>query len=171
MSKKNLSKGEKKVIAAYDGNCSSTAKKIGMSPSYVRRLLTYDYVKTHIKNRQDNETTITAIADRQERQEFWSSVARGELQVVSIQPKLDNEGKPVIKDGQPVMEEIKAIPSMKDRLRAAELLGKSNADFVERLHISEANKGVSEEITDDMDPKKATNTYLDMVKGTVAGNA
>lgn len=50
-------------------------------------------------------TTSKAIATREERQTFWTSILRGEM---------------------PDAE-------MKDRLKASELLGRSQADFIERV--------------------------------------
>ena len=59
----------------------------------------------------------SGIMSREERQRFWTQVARGEKKNVII-----------TKDG----DEIQCLPSMKDRLKASELLGKSEADFTER---------------------------------------
>lgn len=174
MSEKKLSKGEKKVIAAYDGDAKSTAKKCKLTYGYVRQILMFPYIKKVINAREAAELkkeTAPLIADRKERQAFWSSVMRGDLQLIGMVPKLNKKGKPVVKKGKPVMEEVKEVPAMKNRLKASEALGRSNADFVDRLHVLDENKGVPQEITDDMEPKKATNIYLDLVKGRVAGNA
>jgi len=59
-----------------------------------------------------HETTQAAIATREERQAFWTAVLRGEV---------DDGGAP---------------PPLKDRIRAAELLGKSQGDFLERKEVS-----------------------------------
>lgn len=56
------------------------------------------------------------IATAQERQEFWTAVMRGEIGEETV------VGEALVK--------IK--PELKDRLKASELLGKSQADFVER---------------------------------------
>ncbi len=169
-----MSKGEKKVIAVYDGDAKATAKKCKLGYNYVRQIVIKPYIKKIIQKREDAELakeTAPLIADRKERQAFWSSVMRGEPQLVKMVEKTDKKGKAVLDGkGKPVMIEIREVTDMKNRLKSAELLGRSNADFVDRLHITEAD-GIPQEITDDMEPKKATNIYLDLVKGRVAGNA
>ena len=55
------------------------------------------------------DTTSKAIATRSERQSFWSSVMRSDEQM------------------------------MKDRLKASELLGKSQVDFIDRKEVTGAN--------------------------------
>ena len=55
------------------------------------------------------DTTSKAIATRSERQSFWSSVMRSNEQM------------------------------MKDRLKASELLGKSQVDFIDRKEVTGAN--------------------------------
>lgn len=74
-----------------------------------------EYVKEITK-----EVASSRIATAQERQEFWTSVARGEL------VDFDNEGAPI-------------VSKMSDRLRAAELLGKAQMDFIERKEITGKN--------------------------------
>ena len=59
------------------------------------------------------ETTTSAILSREERQKYWSRVIRGE--------EMEPDGKP---------------PAIRDRLRASELLAKSQADFLDRTEIS-----------------------------------
>jgi len=58
------------------------------------------------------EQTTKSIATREERQSFWTAMMRGE------------------EPGEP-----------KDRLKASELLGKSQADFIDRKEITGANGG------------------------------
>lgn len=65
------------------------------------------------------ETTSKAIATREDRQSFWTEVMRDKLE------------------------------KMVDRLRASELLGKSQADFVDRMEVkelSDIDKMTEEEI-------------------------
>lgn len=70
--------------------------------------------------------SVGRIATAQERQEFWTAVMRGTMTVVV-------KGK----NGQ--TEEYEQSADMAVRLKASELLGKSQADFVERREVSGPN--------------------------------
>ena len=94
---------QQRFIDAYDGDIQKAAKKAKVSYQYARRLATKSNILEAIKNRQETELRPKTIATRQKRQQFWS----------------DTMGS---KDVE-----------MKDRLRASELLGKSEADFTENL--------------------------------------
>lgn len=164
MSAKRLSKGEKKVVDAWNGSVKETAAACNMSYGYVQRVVRFSYIVKLIQQREDElreADNKPLIADRTERQEFWSSVARGEPQVVKVVETQDEAGNKVI-------TEVKEVPSMKDRLRAAELLGRSNADFTDRVHVLDADKGIRKEITDEMPQAEATNIYMSQLK---SGNA
>ena len=100
---------QQRFIDAYDGDIQKAAKKAGISYIYARRLYTKGNILESIKHREDTEVRPKAIKTRQQRQRFWSDV-------------MDDEGE-----------------AMKDRLRASELLGKSEADFVE-VHM-DVNSG------------------------------
>ena len=65
------------------------------------------------------------IATRKERQDFWTRVMEGKEKETIVTPS----GKTVKKD-----------PKMSDRLKAAELLGKSQADFIDRHIVDETVK-------------------------------
>lgn len=103
-----LTAKQQAFVDAYAGNATAAAMAAGYSPKTARsqgqRLLTNDDIKDAIKARE-TQRIAPAIATRQERQEFWTSVLRDE-----------NE-------------------AMKDRLKAAELLGKSEGDFLERVEM------------------------------------
>ena len=58
-------------------------------------------------------TTSNAIMNREGRQSFWTRVIRGE--------EVEADGKP---------------PAIRDRLRASELLARSQADFLDRSEVS-----------------------------------
>lgn len=78
--------------------------KIGYSKAYARsglgnRVYSNILLKAAIA-KIDGETRVKHVADRKERQEFWTDL-------------------------------MKTAPNMNDRLRASELLGKSQADFVD----------------------------------------
>lgn len=94
---------QQRFIDVYVGDCKEAAKKAGLSYDYARRLVTKSHIFQAIKNRQDTEVRPKEIANRQRRQEFWTSV-------------MDDEGE-----------------ETRDRLKASELLGRSEADFTENL--------------------------------------
>ena len=91
-------------VEAFCGNATEAALKAGYSPktaySQGQRLLKSVEVKAAIATRQAPNSA-ARIADRQERQSFWTHVMRD--------PDED----------------------MRNRLKAAELLGRSECDFVE----------------------------------------
>ena len=99
---------QKKFIELYNGNATKTAIEAGYSPKTAYCIAHENLKKPEIiKAIQDRnqEERMTKIANRQERQAFWSEI-------------MDNE-------------EL----DMMVRLRASELLGKSEADFKERLEV------------------------------------
>lgn len=123
-----LNPKQRAFVANYAGNATEAAIKAGYSKktakSQGQRLLTHVDIARAIQSREETRTN-KAIMDREERQAFWSSVARGE----------HGEG----------------FQDMKDRLRASELLGKSEADFVDRVQSNiDIRVNVSaDEMTDD----------------------
>lgn len=163
MSKEKLSKGEKRFVDAYNGNIKETSIAINMSYGYCRRLMTKGYIIDAVKKRMDNVDKIKTkrhIATRAERQEFWTGVMLG----------TEKEKKTIFNNDNEAVE-VEVLPAMRDRLKAAELLGKSFADFTENLNHTGLPEGVKQEVTDQMPQKEATNNYLQMIKETNAGNA
>lgn len=119
---------QQRFIDLYDGNATVAAEKAGYAHpgSQGERLLRNVDIATAIKDREKAREN-KVIADREERQAFWSEVFRGEIV----------EKVPVIKtvdgDREYVIEEVP--PKMTDRLKASELLGRSEADFVDRHQV------------------------------------
>jgi len=101
-----LTDKQQKLIECYDGDIKKAAKKAKISYGYARQLLTKSDILTAIRNRIDNEIKPAMIASRQERQKFWTEI----------------------------MKDTKQL--MRDRLRASELLGKSEMDFPNKTEIS-----------------------------------
>jgi phage terminase small subunit len=100
---------QKRFIELYDGNATKAAVEAGYSPKTAYCIAHENLKKPEIiKAIQERgmEERMTKIASRQERQSFWSEV-------------MDNE-------------EL----DMMVRLRASELLGKSEADFKEKLEVN-----------------------------------
>ena len=106
---------QQRFIDAYDGDIQKAAIKAGVSYIYARKLYTKGNILRSIQNRQNTEVRPKAIMNRQQRQEFWTKVAKDEDEAT------------------------------RDRLRASELLGKSEADFVEvHLDVKSEKKSLEE---------------------------
>ena len=105
---------QQRVIDCFDGDYINTAKNAGVTHSYVKRLCTdgkYKHIQKAIRHRNNKRSSKIGkiIASRENRQAFWTSVLMGK--------ELDR--------GEP--------PKMSDRLKASELLGRSEADFTENI--------------------------------------
>ncbi len=98
---KQFTTKQQKFIDCYGGDIKEAADKAEISYGYARNLMTKSDIFQAIKNRQDTEVRPKEIANRQRRQEFWTKT-------------MDDESE-----------------SMRDRLKASELLAKSEADFAE----------------------------------------
>ena len=95
-------------VDAWEGNATAAALAAGYSPktAYSQGQRLSKIVEVQEAIKaREAQRLAPTIATRQERQEFWTSVLRNE-----------NE-------------------AMKDRLKAAELLGKSEGDFLERVEM------------------------------------
>ena len=105
-------------VEAYCGNATEAALKAGYSPRTAAFIGAENLKKPQIKEaiaEREKISSESRIADRQERQSFWTGVMRDPAE------------------------------KMQDRLRAAELLGKSECDFVEKVEMKgtlEATLGV-----------------------------
>ena len=95
---------QQRFIDCYAGDIKKAAKESGLSYGYARRLVTKGHIFEAIKTRQDTEIRPTNIANRQARQVFWTRLMRDKHQ------------------------------EFKYRLRASELLGRSEMDFTEAHH-------------------------------------
>ena len=95
-------------VNAYAGNATAAALAAGYSPKTARSQGQRLLTNDDIKDAikaRETQRLAPTIATRQERQEFWTSVLRNEEE------------------------------AMKNRLKAAELLGKSEGDFLERVEM------------------------------------
>ena len=101
-----LTAKQQRFVSAYDGNATEAMIAAGYSAksaaSNVDKILKNTEIQTAIQNREKARNS-AAIATREERQTFWTSVLR-----------------------DPETE-------LRDRLRASELLGRSEGDFLERM--------------------------------------
>ena len=104
--KKTLTVKQKRFIDFYDGNGLEAARKAGYKGSYsalgaiASENLRKPYIAEAIAAREKDRKS-EYIADREERQRFWTAGMRGQIEGV-------------------------------DPVRCSELLGKSEADFIER---------------------------------------
>ena len=136
---------KQKAFADYfieTGNAYQSAIKAGYSKSYaqthVYKLLENARIKSYIEERM-KEIESERIAKAEEVLAFLSASLRGEVleEVISTET-VDGMIKPVI---------LKKQLSAKDRIKAAELLGKRYALFTEKVDL-EGNVGVT--IIDDI---------------------
>jgi phage terminase small subunit len=110
-----LSERQRKFVEAYmgaaAGNATKAARLAGYSAATARkqgsRLGTKGHIRAAIEARTKEDP---AVWTREDRQRFWTAVASG--------------------------TGAYRMSSLRDRLRASELLGKSQADFVERVEHS-----------------------------------
>ena len=118
---KEFTEKQNRFIQCYDGNATTSAITAGYSKktaySQGQRLLKNVEISSSIKKRLEKKVN-KLIANREDRQEFWTKVMSGKN-------------------------------SMSDRLRASELLGRSEADFTDtaidnsqhtHYHLGEVDK-------------------------------
>lgn len=101
---RKLTLKQQKFVDCFAGNIKEAAEKAGLTYQYCRRLATKSNILETIKKRQETEIRPCDISIRQQQQRFWSEI-------------MNDTGKP-----------------MPDRLRASELLGKSEADFTDNIN-------------------------------------
>ena len=111
---------QQRFIDCYDGNLTETAKVAGISITYASQLLKDPAIKKIIRAREKNRTT-GSVANRMKRQEFWTRVFQGDEV---------SESTLIAEDGTKVKQITQ--PKMSDRLKASELLGRSEADFTDK---------------------------------------
>jgi phage terminase small subunit len=126
-----LTPRQRLFVEVYDGNEENSARLAGFSgaPNYLKKkgeeLISDPLIVEAIRERSKYMAdTKKAIADREERQQLWTSILRNE------DPHRKEE---VDENGAPVPEGNIPLPI---RLKASELLGKSEADFVEKIDMT-----------------------------------
>ena len=108
MAKEKLTAKQQAFVEAYAGNATAAALAAGYSPktAYSQGQRLLKIVEVQDAIKaREAQRLAPTIASRRERQEFWTSVLRNEEE------------------------------AMKNRLKAAELLGKSEGDFLERVEM------------------------------------
>lgn len=104
-----LTERQRKFVLFYDGNATQAAIKAGYSKHTAHAIGQENLRKPTIKNalrERQDKKEAPIIASRQERQKFWTDVMKGKK------------------------------VAMMNKLRASELLGKSEGDFIENTHHS-----------------------------------
>lgn len=107
-----LTTRQKRFIEAYSGNAAEAARAAGYSPKTADKIASQLMDKQEIIDAihaREKERTSAEIMTREQRQIFWSSIMRDDSQRIT------------------------------DRLRASELLAKSEGDFIVRQEITGAN--------------------------------
>lgn len=125
MPKPKLTFKQQRFVDAYVGNATDAARKAGYKGNYntlhsvgVENLQKPSIIQA-IRNREQPKQK-KLIADRAERQTLWTNILRKELTRIQSLP-----------DGS----KIEVTPDFKEILKASELLGRSEADFTDKLIV------------------------------------
>lgn len=116
------------------GNATEAAQKAGYSKKYtntnVSKLLQNTTVKAYIEKRMA-ELDDKAIAKQEEVLKYLTSVLRGETESEIV--VIEGEG-----DGFSAARKVKKAPDEKDRLKAADLLGKRYGLYTDKVDMTQA---------------------------------
>jgi len=117
---------QQRFIDFYDGNATEAAEKAGYTHPNVAgpRLLVNVSIIRAIRERENNRNQ-AKIMTRIERQEFWTKVINGEFTDQVVIGRGDDRGV------------VETETKMSDRLKASELLGRSEADFTDNTRVSD----------------------------------
>ncbi|RKX62180.1 MAG: terminase small subunit [Thermodesulfobacteriota bacterium] len=127
--KKNLTPKQQRFVDFYDGNGEKAARKAGYkgSAAQLRVMASQNLTKPNIQEairKREQKRNGEDIATREKRQAFWTRVFQGE----EVQDVVIGKGED--------RKIVKVPPKMADRLKASELLGRSEADFIDRHELS-----------------------------------
>jgi phage terminase small subunit len=123
-----LTTKQQRFVDFYDGNGTKAAKLAGYkgSDKQLRVIAAENMAKPNIAEairKREEKRNNPVIMEREERQALWTRIARGE----ELQEVVLGTGKN--------KQIVEIPPKMQDRLRASELLGKSECDFSEKRII------------------------------------
>lgn len=136
VAEKKLTAKQQRFCDEYliDLNATQAAIRSGYSARSARQIadrnMSNDDIKAYIKNRMD-EKEKKLIADQDEVLKYLTSVLRGESESEEI--VIENVG-----DFMSEARTMKKAPSEKDRLKAAELLGKRYSLFTDKVNVDGA---------------------------------
>lgn len=134
MENRKLTIKQKKFADEYikTGNAYRSAKNAGYSENYAKgnviRLLENERVKAYVSQKM-KEIEDSKIADAKEVLELLTSIARGEV-----------TEKAILLSGNGMQELVPKSADIKDRIRAAELIGRRYALFTDKMEV-EGNIG------------------------------
>lgn len=127
MSKRKLTEKQRRFVEAYMGEAAGNATEAARLAGYRGNDATLAAVgaenlkKPLIREAIDSRVASSPlVATREERQQFYTRVMLGEEQDVRVTA---------------TGEEIRTYPSLKERMKAAELLGKTQGDFLTRVEV------------------------------------
>lgn len=153
-----LSDRHRLFVEAYNGDPAEAAGIAGYTgaPAYLKskgeELLLQPLILEAIKVRSQNTAkTFRVIASREERQEFWTSIMKNEDPYIK-ERKDPNTNAPLEPEPIPISQ----------RLKATELLGKSEADFTENI-----NSKVEHSLSDIIMKSYGTGTTQDLTIGEI----
>lgn len=132
--KKELSIRQKRFADEYiiSGNGAQALVKAGYSPKAAKqsanKMLNYPHIQRYIEERLEALAS-DKIAEQTEVLEYITSVMRGEAQSEIVM--VEGTG-----DGHSEARHIQKRPDEKERLKAAELLGKRYGIFTDRLNVT-----------------------------------
>lgn len=139
-------------LAAYPGvKNSEVARKNGS------RLLTYDDVKQYIQERLE-AISEAKIATAQEVMEYLTAVMRGETKAEIV--VVEGDG-----DGMSTAKHIQKAPDEREKLKAAELLGKRFALFSEQVQVQGAVPVIIDDSDDTPDDEPANIRKIGYARG------
>jgi len=123
---RNLTTRQLRFVAFYDGNASEAARKAGYKGKpHTVEVIGYQNMKNpriiEAIQKREEKRNAEDIASREERQEFWTRIIRGE----ELQEKL-------VRGKNHKRKRVRVLPSMNERLKASELLGRSECDFTDK---------------------------------------
>jgi len=166
---RKLTPKQQRFVDFYDGNATGAARKAGYknperSGKQNVRLRT---IAEAIKSRE-TERSAPLIADREERQEFWTECLRLDVKDLVDEKGALLEAHKLNKAGR-IIQSIKTTSNggkttveykVLDRLKASELLGRSEADFIDRHRIGGDEEGVPIKVTDFPPEPKTLNEWI-----------
>ena len=151
--RKGFTVKQQRFIDSYDGNATKAAIKAGYSKKTAHRIGAENMQKHAILNAiltREKKRSESEIANRQERQEFWTAMFRGKTTTKIATGKGDDKA----------VEEIQ--PAFTDRLKASELLGRSEADFTDKIQPVGGGKPIDVAVT--LTLEEATRLYLENLR-------
>ena len=125
----NLTIKQQRFVDYYDGNGTQAAEKAGYSTprQEAARLLSNADIQAAIRSRELRRREKTIMC-RKDRQKFWTRVITGEETTKVAIGKGKNK------------KVVSIPPSFNERLKASELLGRSEADFTDKVGLGSIGK-------------------------------